>query len=365
MKSNELIEYLEHKEWIKVNENIDYYSFEPPIDLGFPKSYKIGIPINERKKDFNRQLNTVAEIISDIYDITFEDLNTILEGNQVFKIRIIDEDTKDGKINLNRFEIIIDKIKSILHDTASFVIDKNQLVNRKTPEAERYINKCVFLQTEVGSFISKIQLPDSVILKQKEVFNEEIITSGDVNQKLKEVLNFVNVSIFEDNIEATEDFIIENESLINLKLLKDIKTLYESANLKDVEFTFSNMSEVKEIKSKNVNAIKLNNLDNFVKKVESFGFKIEEFTFTGRVIELKSKNPEGLKNSIIMSGIHDGISFLASADLDSEQYKIANESHMNKTSITIFGKAKITKTKASFIDIKNISLSDWNLDSSI
>lgn len=356
MKVNSLIEYLEHNNWSKTNESIDYYSYKPPIELGFPGSYKIGIPINKSKAGFEKQFKNIVELVSDIYEISYEDLFTILEENQVFKIRIIDEDTKDGKINLNRFEIIIDKIKSILHDTASFVIDKNQLINRRIPEAEKYINKCVFLQTEVGSFISKIQLPDSEILKEKEVFNEEIITSEDVNQKLKEVLNFVNKSIFEDNIEATEDFIIENESLINLKLLKDIKTLYESANLKNVEFTFSNISEIKEIKSKNINGIKLNNLDNFVKKVESFGFRVEDFTFTGRVIELKSKNPEGLKNSITISGIHDGISFLASAHLDSEQYKIANDSHMNKTSITIFGKAKITKTKASFIDIKKISL---------
>ena len=64
------------------------------------------------------------------------------------------------------------------------------------------------------------------------------------------------------------------------------------------------------------------------------------FSFTGHIIALKSKNPDGLKNSVTFTGIHDNLPMIASANLDSEHYKDAIEAHKLKQYITVRGLAK-------------------------
>ena len=82
------------------------------------------------------------------------------------------------------------------------------------------------------------------------------------------------------------------------------------------------------------------------------------FDFSGKAITLKSKNPDGLKNSVIITGVNDGMAMVATANLDSEHYKDAIEAHKLKQNIIVTGLAKRTKSRARFIEITNFEIED-------
>ncbi len=66
---------------------------------------------------------------------------------------------------------------------------------------------------------------------------------------------------------------------------------------------------------------------------------------------LKSKDPDGLKNSITMSGVYNDMPVVATANLSSDDYKEALEAHTVKEYVKISGLAKTTKTRIRFIRV--------------
>ena len=173
---------------------------------------------------------------------------------------------------------------------------------------------------------------------------------------MSEVLTFVNHNIFEGEVEVTEEYLIENEKKINIKLFKDIESFFDKVNLKNIDFTFHNIANSETIVNQNITPLKLYKLNQFVEQIESHSFEVGDFSFTGRIIALKSKNPDGLKNSVTLTGINDNLAMVVTANLDSEHYKDAIEAHLLKQSIIITGLAKRTKTRARFIEITNFEI---------
>jgi len=354
---NKIISFLINRGWEIANRSDSFISLKAPHEFELDNEFKLHIPRQTNKIDSERFIDNILEIIADFYSLTIDDLSVILKNeNTVLKIRIYDVETEEGKIPLTRFEELIEKIRFILSDTASFVIDRSVTSTRIPEEVSRYLNLCNFMQTEKGSFVAKIQLPSKELIKDSELFDRQEIFSEEINQKLSEVLSFVNQNVFEGDLQVSEDYLIENESKINIKLLKNISSFFEKAHLKNIDFSFHNISNSETIVNQNVTKHKLHKLNQFVEQIESHSFEVGEFSFNGHIIALKSKDPDGLKNSVIFTGIHDNLLMTAIANLSSEHYKIAIEAHKLKQNIKVSGLAKRTKSRARFIEIINFEI---------
>lgn len=359
MISEKIITFIVNRAWQVAEETNNFIALRPPEVFNVNNDFRIHIPRQSDKIDSERFIENILEIVADFYDLTIDDLNVVLKNeNTVMKVRVYDDQTEEGKMPLTRFEELVEKVRSILSDTASFVIDRSVTSTRVPEEVSRYLNLCNFMQTEKGSFVAKIQLPSKELIKERELFDREEIFSEEINQKLNEVLNFVQTDIFEGNPEITEDYLIENETKINLKLFKDIESFFDKAKLKNIDFSFHNISNSSTVVNQNITPLKLHKLNQFVEQIESHSFEIGDFSFTGHIIALKSKNPDGLRNSVTFSGIHDNLPMVANANLDSEHYKDAIEAHKLKLNITITGLAKRTKTRARFIEITNFEIEE-------
>lgn len=355
---NNIVTFLTSRGW-EASEINNSYKIIPPESFLFESDYAIYLPKTQEKIDIKPFIDNIYMILSDLYELSSDDLYAILsENNTVFRVRISDEQTDKGKISLNRFEELIERIKLILSDTASFVINKNINSSSIPNEAKKYLNLCNFMQTEIGSFVAKIQLPSKEIIVDDQLFHREEIYSEDINEKLHDILEYVNNDILEGNIDVTEEYIIENEEVINIKLLKNIKKLYENAKIKNVEFGFHSLKYSEQISNHDITKRKIDKLSNFVTQVESQFFDVGDFRFEGQIIELKSKNPEGSKNNVLLEGLYDNMPMTVSAYLDSEQYSAAIEAHKIKQLIEITGIAKRTKTKARFLEITNFSIQE-------
>lgn len=360
MITDKIISFLTNRTWQVSEEAETFIALTPPNEFNLQEDFRLHIPRQTNKIDSDRFISNILEIIADFYDLTIDDLNVVLKNeNTVLKVRVYDDKTEQGRMPLNRFEELIEKIRFILSDTASFVIDRSVTSTRVPEEVSRYLNLCNFMQTEKGSFVAKIQLPSKELIKDSELFERQEVYSEEINQKLCEVLSFVNLNIFEgSNEQISEDFLMENETKINLKLYKDIESFFEKANLKNIDFSFHNIANSETVINRNITKTKLYRLNQFVEQIESHSFEVGEFTFTGQIIGLKSKNPDGLKNNVMFTGTNDGMIMIATANLDSENYRNAIEAHKLKQNITITGMAKRTKTRARFIEISNFEIEE-------
>jgi len=360
MVVEKIISFLLNRTWLISKDSQNFFELAPPAIFSLPDDFRLHIPKSLKSFDSERVINNLLEIIAEFYDLTIDDLNVILvNDNTVFKVRVYDEQTKDGRIPLNRFEELVERIRSILSDTASFVIDKSVISTRVPEEVSKYLGLCNFMQTEKGSFVAKIQLPSKEVIKDRELFNPEEIYSEQVNQKLSEVLDFVNKSIFEGDSKVSDEFLLDNESRINIKLFKDIESFFDKANLKNIDFSFHNILNSNIIVNRNITKHKLFKLNQFVEELESHAYEIGEFTFKGKITTLKSKDPDGLKNSVTFAGINDdNRSMIAIANIDSESYKDAIEAHKLKQYIVVTGLAKKTKTRIRFTEITNFNIED-------
>jgi hypothetical protein len=359
MITDKILAFLINRTWQVSEESQTFISLRPPNEFHLNDEFRLHIPRQIDKIDSQRFIDNILEIIADFYDLTIDDLNVVLKNeNTVFKVRVYDDQTQQGRMPLTRFEELIEKIRFILSDTASFVIDRSVTSTRVPEEVGRYLNLCNFMQTEKGSFVAKIQLPSKELIKDRELFDRQEIFSEEINNKLSEVLTFVNQNIFEGEPQVSEDYLIENETRINIKLFKDIESFFDKAKLKNIDFSFHNIASSTTIVNKNITALKLDKLNQFVDQIESHSFEVGDFSFTGHIIALKSKNPDGLKNSVTFTGIHENMPMVATANLDSEHYKDAIEAHKLKQSIRVTGLAKRTKTRARFIEITNFELEE-------
>ncbi len=348
-----ILVFLVNRGWEISTINSRFFEFLPPHSYEFPSDYTFYIPINNKSIESKKFTENVIFSIAQLYGMSVDDMNLLFKkGNEILKIRVHDEDNIEGKIKLTTFNDVIFSIKSMLGNTASFVIEKNQQAKEgHGKEVQNYVDNCSVLQTEKGSFITKIQLPSDKLLKSSALFNGTNIYSKDVNNKLSEVLTFVNDLVFDRNPDdITDEFLIENDDVIDVKILKDIKNLYEKTNIDNIEFQFHGITRSKQIATKSVSRNKLYKLDEFIKIVETKTIEKGEITFIGKIISFHSDDPDGKKNKITMGGIYDGEEVIVTAKLDSTMYRLATSYHLNKQSISVSGYAKRIKNKITFVD---------------
>jgi len=357
MITERIIAFLLNRSWQIAGEKGNFIEVVPPVDLNLPDDFRLHIPLTIGKTDSKVFVDNLINIISDFYLLTPDDLDIILEKeNTVLKVRIYDEHTEEGKISLTRFEGLLEKIKTILSDTASFVIDRSVTSTRVPEEVSRYLNLCNFLQTEKGSFVAKIQLPSKELIKDKELFDRDEIFSEQINQKLSEVLSFIKEDILEGNVQASEEYLLENEDKINIKLLKDIESLFDKGNLKNIDFSFHSLLNSNTITNQDITKQKIFKLTEFVEQIESHTFDIGVVTLKGRITTLKSKDPDGLRNNVVFTGLYEELPVVATANLNSEDYKGAIEAHKIKQNIIVTGLAKRTKTRIRFMEIETFEI---------
>lgn len=357
MLVDNIINFLLFRNWSIENETEAFVNLLPPTDYIFEEKFVLNIPRSLDKHSTSKYIDNIINLISDIHDIKIDDLNVILkQENTIFKVRVYDNLTKDGSIALTRFDVIIDKIKLILSDTASFVIDKSVTSTRTPKETYRYLDLCYFRQTEVGSFVTNIQLPSIKIIKEANLFEREQIKAEEINNKLSDVLNFIKNEVFENEITVTDEYLMENDTLINIKLYKNIESLFVKAKIENIDFTFHNISNTSTIENNKITKFEIAKLNRFIEQVESFSFEVGSFSFNVYITSLKSKNPDGGYNMVTFSGINDGIEMTGTAILDSTSYKHAIEAHKYKQNIKLTGLAKRTKYKVKFIDIPSLEI---------
>jgi len=344
--------FLLNRNWTEVEyDEKRYIEMVPPSDLGFD-DYSLRLFQDYSKTDYSAYNKKLIEIISQIYDIKFDDLyNSLLKQGEVLSIRITDDFVSDGSIDFNSFGDFYKGLKDLLFDVASFTLEDKPVIIDSPAEAELYLSECKFLQTQQGSFITRVLLPSNIPLRPNSLFQDGI-SSSQVNKKLVEILKFSKANIFNSEVSADvydQEFFRKNKGNINLNVVKSLKYIYSSSSIKNTEFNIlSTKGEESIIDIKNVTNRNLDNLDLLIKKIESIS---NESTVpiklnSAFVTSLKIKGLDYEKNTIQILGVHQRLGpITVNIKLEEQDYLKAVDAHLNRLKVNFEG--EIRKHKGS------------------
>ncbi len=355
-----ITDLLLNRNWVKSESKSKFDVFLPPADLGIEKSYCFYLYNKINNTDFEKTILKSIDVLTQIYsNDDIDDLGSIIiDDRQVLSLHIHNDEIKNGKPSIRFFELLLHNSKSLLEQIANFsVINKPHFFDNRE-EAERYLNYCNFLKNDVGSLITKIQLPNNEDIIEKTLF-DSALKANQINKNLINITDFVNNEILaQENFEPDDDFIINNKKYISVNVSDKLKSLYKDIEYSDIEFSLKGVDTFETTKAIDLSREKVNNLGSFSRKIREKMKEISEdfVDLTGKIVKLQSKDVDSDKNTITIESIINNVKKDVSVKLSSDQIKLAAEAFKDSKTITLNCKLEKEKTKYKVTELNDFRI---------
>ena len=348
-----IISLLNNRKWKKQETKAKFDIYYPPTILNFDNTYKLYVYNKFENNDFDIGIKKNLEILAQIYNEDIDELASIvIEDRQILSLHIENENIKDARPTIPFFDTLIHKSKELLQEAANFSVIQKAHFFDSMDEAERYLNYCNFFKNDVGSLITKIQLPNKEEIKEKTLF-EKAITGQEINNNLFNITNFINEEILGcNNFEPSDEFLIDNKDIISVNVSNKLKDLYAGMEYSDIEISLKSIESNKKTIAKELNREKVNNLSTFSKTVREKMKEISENNIYGKITQLKSKDVDSDKNMIIIEGEVKKVKSKISIQLNSDQIKSAADAFKNNRTVIINGILEKEKSQYKVVDLK-------------
>jgi hypothetical protein len=345
------------REWKRQEIRPKYDLFVPPSILGFSKTYKLYIYNKIDNSDYESEILKNLDIISKIYKEDTDELASIvIEDRQILSLHIENDSIKKGHPSIPYFNTLINSSKGLLQEVANFSVIKQPHFFENKDEAERYLNCCNFFKNDIGSLITKIQLPNNEEIKEKTLFENAII-GREINRNLINIADFINTEIIGfDNFKPTDDFLIRNRDLISVNVSNKLKDLYTGIEFADIEISLKGTQINRVSRAKELNREKVNNLSTFSKTIREKMKEISENDVFGKIIQLRSKDVDSDQNMIIIEGEIKKVKSRIIVKLNSEQIKLAADAFKNNTTVSINAILEKDKSQYKVAELKDFRI---------
>ncbi len=342
------------RKWRKQETKSKFDIYIPPQDLDFENSYKLYVYNKYENKDFENSILKIIDLISQIYNEDIDELASIvIEDRQILSLHIENELIKNGKPNIPFFDNLIHKTKELLQETANFSVFKQPHFFENSEEAERYLNYCNFFKNDIGSLITKIQLPNNEDIKEGTLFTPAI-KGNEINKNFIKIISFINEEILnQDSFDLDDNFLLENRDFISVNISNKLKNLYLGIDYSDIEMTLKGIRINKITEAKELDKSKLNKLTFFSRTIKEKMKEISENNFYGKIIELKSKDVDSDKNIAIVEGLVKNVKRKISMPLNSNQIKLAADAFKNNVTVLINGTLEKEKSQYKVIELRD------------
>jgi hypothetical protein len=349
-----ILSFLEGGNWSQEKATDKFIAYRAPRNL--INNFSLTVP-RQRIETNDIHLKRIVRTLCELYGISDEMSESLFSDidNDTLSIQVVDEITAQGTIPFHVFESHIQEVKKILLHNASFCIVNDSLGVDIPEEAETYLNRCEFLQTQKGSFVSRIKLPSGRI--NLPLIGVEPLDSLSINNKLVDVLSFVFEKVVTGEVAFSRPMIDQNMSLINLKLLSDISSFLKKTNSETINFYYKQEHQVtRTVHSGVVDEIAYDNLDRYIEFVGNALSGPIEIDSWGKVVELKSHDVSGKRNFIVINRNGRGVPPLHISSLTNEQYEIALEAHKTNRQVHIIGSALQRKHYLRVFNVDSLSM---------
>lgn len=349
-----ILDFLSSRGWNLKRKGKMFNYFKPPARLNLPEDFYLEIPqfINATEKSYQNYIIRIIEDLSAISpDLGNDDELRILfsKNNSIIKYRVFDNDNKDGTISFLNYLESLEIFKRMLSQTVSFVTTNKHIFGTAKDESDLFLESCRTLQTEKGSFTTKIEVPNQTINSLlTKVHSEEI------NQKLFDVINFAEEQILnpKENIILNENYITDNHNFINYEILNSFKELYTKTKINNIEYKLCSVYNERTITTEKVQK-RILHFNKYLRDLKSILLNTQSIELIGFVKKLSSNSPKSSKNNeVILEANISNLKEKVKIVLKSDEYLEAIEAHKNEYPIKIIGKAKQNKTMLSIKDIE-------------
>lgn len=356
LASGQLEAFLKNENWTRDYFEHGKYSIWHQSDKNGNVS-EIVIPLNKEYKDYNDVIIRNIERLLSHYDIAFDKLIHKIrqETKDLVKIRIINDDVKDGMIPLDDGVKLIESAKELMSASALSVISKKRVYLGKLPDiANKYMGNLKLGQTETGSYIINIY---SVIEREEtpELFDLAPY-SRKVTKQLIESIETIKLAIRKykrnQNIEVFDESVDKG---VSANLCNSILKLSGANSNRNIVFNVNIENDLTKFDNKYECSIKNEDMPILKKAYEYLLDKnyFEDFELEGFVVKLV-RDELSQSGEITVSTILFDKQRLVRANLTASQYDIAIAAHKNQSMIYIEGDLSIESRKAEIMNIKNI-----------
>jgi hypothetical protein len=331
--------------------------FSPPESLGIRGKYTIALPDNPALASVSSLIYGAADALVQIYGYSqvgdLLNLATSL-SDQDRSTRIIsrfhDETTKGGAIPLAAIAAYVTNMEATLYHSAKFQLGDETAEADLT--AKQFANDCLFLQTAVGSFVAKVEVPQS-ILRQPDLFGNPALGSTDIASSLFAAIHFLNDQILRGESAFDDSDTLSNAvSLFDVELLTAIADVILEPDLSSIDFSFEFGNKVRTTSTGWMSAEKRNRLRDFVAFIKEQLRAEDNISVVGTIVELRSRDPAGDRNRIRVVADFYGDRTFITATLTNSQYQRALEAHQKKRSVRVTGRGLRLKTQIRILELK-------------
>lgn len=335
--------------WTNIRSARGLAFFSPPESLGIRGKYTIALPEDSNKSNVISLIHEATSALLQIYGYTnigalVNRSVALSSGDEPTRIvsRFLDDKTQMGAMPLASVVAFATKLEESLYRSAKFKLEPAS--KSEDLIAKQFAQGCLFLQTSVGSFITKVEVPSGV-LRQKSLFGDEAVYSGEVVSSLFAAIRFLNEKILgvEDPFQENEELFQSNEvlsnaiSLFDVEFLRAISDALLLPNMNEIEFSIEFGSKSQMTSTGSLSVKKRNRLKEFVEFIKEKLRGESNIDVTGAIVELRSKDPSGDKNYIKVAADFHGDRTFISATLTQSQYALALDAHRHKRKVRLVG----------------------------
>lgn len=329
--------------------------YKPPKDLGFDERFSILLPVNRDTSHASNLLMSIIQTLSDIYDIKFTDIIDF-ESNEswLIKSRLVDRSIGKGDIPLVKLDNYLKGITKSLYEVAKYQTEETD--NKKVVFASKFIDSCKFLRTDVGSFITSIEIP-SIPVSPKGLFGDEGINSHQIASSWFNAMAFINNRILQGQETIGDSLVHDALEKLNLPSAEAMAEMIQGANISNFEFQLVTDLGAMETSSGRVDDISKERLHSFIKLYREKLTTEDEASFFGSITDLHSSNPAGNANRIfIKSNVYGDITRV-SLTLNNADYEKAIKAHLSGRPVSVVGNVIRLKAYIKVTKIKSFEVS--------
>jgi len=241
----------------------------------------------------------------------------------------------------------------LIAHTSAFVLDDDPLADTTPDEATHFLQTCRFLQTSQGSFTTSVQLPTQLTIRPQTLLNDAIVSLA-VSERLTNILSFIALDVLaRPPVLFTESNLLRHLDVVNLKVFEDVKELFAEAGEASLDFSFVSIDNTRDISPGKMTLAKTELLSDYLAFVRQWISGEIEISVQGKIVELRSRNPQGNRNYVVVQAEYERRSTFVAVVLSNELYSSAVQAHRANKFVRVDGRARRMKTQMKISELKS------------
>jgi len=341
------------KGWTRERETESTRQFRSPPALGENQAIAVVVPRDDTSSSAQEMLHAVVRTIALLHGRDARELTAVLAADcSVVSVRLDDDETIRGSVPFLRLDGLIEAMRRALLDTADFLRTGLPTVREHSVWSQAFLRGCRFLPAEVGSYVTRVQLPSDQPLEEPSLWVQDPLRSSAVIGKLADVTELIAHQVLAGDREIYEDeFLMEAARTVNVSVLSDLRDILRRGGKETVHFTFADIDGSRQVAASDLTRARLGELDRFVDYVQERVDSALDVELVGKIIRLHSRNPLKNKNYVAVETIFEGRPTLLGMTLRSGDYGIALQAHRANQEVRVHGQVQRLKRQLSLVSL--------------